>query len=281
MNVLSLFDGISCAQIALNRANIKVNNYYASEIDKFSIQVTKHHYPNTLFLGDVCSVDTNQLPKIDLLIGGSPCQGFSLMGKMLNFNDHRSKLFFEYLRILQECSPAFFVLENVKMPDKYANAISRALGVNYICINSSLVSAQQRTRYYWTNIPNVATIQDKGIVIRDILSDVGPYRYWTQNQIYKMHKKQYRGALANRVENIDGKCRCLLANEGNLFRPKIWDSVGLRWLTPLEWERLQTIPDNYTHMLSRTQRYKQIGNAFTVDVIVHILQHMENTDAKR
>ena len=148
MNVLSLFDGMSCGQIALNRANIPYDNYYASEIDKHAIKVTQHNYPETIQLGDVTEIKSSDLPQIGLLIGGSPCQGFSFAGKQLNFEDPRSKLFFEFVRLLKECKPKFFLLENVKMKKEYQNVISEHLGVEPIEINSALVSAQNRKRLY-------------------------------------------------------------------------------------------------------------------------------------
>lgn len=171
MNVLSLFDGMSCGQIALNRADIPYSNYYASEIDKYAIKVTQHNYPNTIQLGDVTEVKSSDLPQIDLLIGGSPCQGFSFAGKQLNFDDPRSKLFFEFVRLLKECKPKFFLLENVKMKKEYQDVISEHLGVEPIEINSALVSAQNRKRLYWTNIPFDKNIEDKGILLKDIVHE--------------------------------------------------------------------------------------------------------------
>ena len=158
MNVLSLFDGMSCGQIALNKADINIDNYYASEIDEYAIKVTQKNYPNTIQLGSVVDVKGTDLPKIDLLIGGSPCQGFSFAGKQLNFEDERSKLFFEYVRILKETKPKYFLLENVRMKKEYQDVISSALGVEPILINSNLVSAQERKRLYWTNISNITQI---------------------------------------------------------------------------------------------------------------------------
>lgn len=166
MNVLSIFDGMSCGRIALERAGIKVDNYYASEIDKYAIQIAKKNYPDIIHIGDVTKVKANDLPKIDLLIGGSPCQGFSFAGKQLNFEDERSKLFFEFVRLLEECKPKYFLLENVKMKKEYQDIISSYLGVEPIKINSSLVSAQNRERLYWTNIPNIRQPEDKGIFIK-------------------------------------------------------------------------------------------------------------------
>ena len=169
INVLSLFDGMSCGRIALDKLGIEVDNYFASEIDKYAIQVAKANYPNTIHIGDVTKVRAEDLPKIDLLIGGSPCQGFSFAGKGLNFEDPRSKLFFEFVRLVRECKPEYFFLENVKMKKEHQAVISEQLGVQPIEINSSLVSAQNRKRLYWTNIPNVKQPEDKGILLKDIL----------------------------------------------------------------------------------------------------------------
>jgi DNA-cytosine methyltransferase len=171
MNVLSLFDGMSCGQIALNRAGIKYENYFASEIDKYAIKVTQHNYPNTIQLGSVIDVKGSDLPKIDLLFGGSPCQGFSFAGKQLNFEDPRSKLFFEFVRLVKECNPTYFLLENVKMKKEYQDIITEHLGVEPIEINSNLVSGQNRKRIYWTNIPNVTQPNDKCILLKDIVHE--------------------------------------------------------------------------------------------------------------
>ena len=171
INVLSLFDGISCGQIALQRAGLKVDKYFASEIDKHAIKVTQCNYPETIQLGDVLSVKSDNIPDIDLLIGGSPCQGFSLAGKQLNFNDPRSKLFFEFVRLRDELNPRYFLLENVRMKKDYQDIISSYLGVHPIAINSNLVSAQSRLRYYWTNIPVIGLPEDRGVVLKDITED--------------------------------------------------------------------------------------------------------------
>ena len=170
-SVLSLFDGVSCGQIALNRIGIKYDNYFASEIDKHAIKVTQANFPNTIQLGDVTKVKVSDLPKIDLLIGGSPCQGFSFAGKQLNFDDTRSKLFFEFVRLKNELQPKYFLLENVKMKREYQDIISSYLGVKPIIINSNLVSAQNRVRYYWTNIPTKGLPNDRGILLKDITED--------------------------------------------------------------------------------------------------------------
>ena len=169
MNVLSLFDGMSCGQIALDQIGVKVNNYFAAEVDKYAIKVTQQNFPGTIHLGDVKGIKGADLPEIDLLIGGSPCQGFSFAGKNLNFDDPRSKLFFEYVRLLKELKPKYFLLENVRMKKESMDVISEYLGVEPIAINSNLVSAQNRHRLYWTNIPMDRLPQDKGVVLKDIL----------------------------------------------------------------------------------------------------------------
>jgi len=172
MNVLSLFDGLSCGNIALERAGIKVNNYYASEVDKWAIQIANKNYPNIIQLGDVLDVKAKDLPhKIDLLIGGSPCQDLSFAGKGKGLEGDRSSLFYQYFRLLKECKPKYFLLENVRMKKEYSDIISDLLGVQPIEINSSLVSAQNRKRLYWTNIPNVTQPEDKGILLKDVLLD--------------------------------------------------------------------------------------------------------------
>ena len=174
MNILSLYDGISGAMVAIQRAGIVIDNYYASEIDKYAEAVSKYHFSNVIRLGDVTKILGKDLPNIDLLIGGSPCTGFSRAGKGLNFNDPQSKLFFEYVRLLKECKPTYFLLENVKMKKEWRDIISEYVGVDCIEINSSLVSAQHRTRLYWVNIP-IEEPEDRRIMLKDIvLSDVMP-----------------------------------------------------------------------------------------------------------
>ena len=171
MKVLSLFDGISAGRVALERAGIPVEAYYASEIDKYAIQVSKKNYPDIIQLGDVRDIKGCDLPKIDLLIGGSPCQGFSFSGLQLNFEDERSKLFFEYVRILKEINPTYFLLENVPMKKEYQDVISEQLGVEPLLIDSRLVSGQQRRRLYWTNIPNISQPEDMNILLKDIIEE--------------------------------------------------------------------------------------------------------------
>ena len=454
MNVLSLFDGMSCGQLALQKVGANVTNYYASEIDKYAIQVAKENFPNTIHLGDVTQIVSMPYNvKIDLLIGGSPCQGFSKSGNRLNFDDPRSKLFFEFVRILKLVKPKYFMLENVVMNKDSKNIITEYLGVEPIEINSNLVSAQSRRRLYWTNIPNVTIPKDKNIVIKDILEDSG-IADMVKNQGREVHRadiekshclmaRDYKGfgnqamtgirfkkdsviskdglnhvgneieivkvrkhevdikslqtvlryhrvRIANltisqvayycnvpqtkaehwfrtdssfsipdednwlslkeclgittdqfdksitefeyregvfeqssRVYHVDGKAPTLtstLASKQKVYIPldkvesknglilkghaelnghdvlkRVYDKNGKsptlntcgggnrepkislgdkqwRKLTPLECERLQTVPDNYTEGVSNTQRYKMLGNGWTVDVIAHIFK---------
>jgi site-specific DNA-cytosine methylase len=456
MKVMSLFDGMSCGQIALKKLGAKVDTYYASEIDKYAMKVAKENFPNIVHLGDVTTIDGNKFNnQIDLLIGGSPCQGFSKSGNRLNFEDPRSKLFFEFVRILRQCKPKYFLLENVVMNKESRDIISEYLGVEPIEINSNLVSAQSRRRLYWTNIPNVTVPEDKGIVIKDILEDNGiadmvinqgkqlqkadikkshclmarDYKGFgnqgmtgirlkdnpvvskdglnhvgNEIEIVKVRKHEvdikslqtvlryHRVRIANltisqvayycnvpqtkaehwfrtdssfsipdednwlslkeclgittdqfdksitefeyregvfeqsaRVYHVDGKAPTLtstLASKQKVYIPldkvesknglilkghaelnghdvlkRVYDKNGKsptlntcgggnrepkislgdkqwRKLTPLECERLQTVPDNYTSSVSNTQRYKMLGNGWTVDVIAHIFKNI-------
>ena len=282
MNVLSLFDGMSCGQIALNRAGIKYDKYFASEIDKHAIKVTMANYPDTIQIGNVLDVKATDLPKIDLLIGGSPCQGFSFAGKQLNFEDERSKLFFEYVRLLHECKPKYFLLENVKMKKEYQDVISEYLGVEPILINSALLTAHNRPRLYWTNIPNVGQPSDNGIYfeqIRDL--QIENYEYIsdekTINREYKKNYLQYdingkgHGSQDQRAYYLKGKHGCL--DTGASGKAKVLENDGrVRKITRNEAERLQGVPDNYTTPVSKAQALKMLGNGWTVDVIAHILR---------
>ena len=301
MNVLSLFDGMSCGQIALNRANIQYNNYFASEIDKNAIKVTQHHYPNTVQLGDVTKIEFIA-SKIDLLIGGSPCQSFSFAGKQLNFDDPRGKLFFEFIRLKNELQPKYFLLENVVMKKEYEDVITKYLGVEPIKINSSLVSAQNRIRLYWTNIPNVKEPEDRNISLSDILEDdsiinPGAIRGRRLNKATIIgrrlnsdgKRKDYdkdipiTQCLEVRATNTN-KSNCLttvdkdnvlttmpIGRHPNAFK----DKLPFRYYTLKEYERLQTIPEGYTSVVSTSQAKKMIGNGWTVDVIAHIFSHIK------
>ena len=287
MNVLSLFDGISCGRVALERAGIKVDNYFASEIDKFAIEIAKKNYPDTVHVGSVVDVRARRLPKIDILIGGSPCQGFSFAGKQLNFEDARSKLFFEYVRLLKHCKPKYFLLENVKMKKEYQDVITEYLGVEPILINSALVSAQNRQRLYWTNIPNIEQPEDRGILLRDILEDgcvdrdksycidANYFKGGNIKQYFDKGRRQlifkYGHCKIREYKQDSGKTPTLTTMQGGHREPKVLID-NYRKLTPIECERLQTLPDNYTDGVSNSQRYKQLGNGWTVDVIAHIFK---------
>lgn len=318
MNVLSLFDGMSCGQIALERAGIDVDYYFASEIDKYAIDVTHDNYPNTIQVGDVTKVQSKWLPKIDLLIGGSPCQGFSFAGKQLNFDDPRSKLFFEFVRLLNELKPRYFMLENVRMKKESQDIISGYLGVEPIEINSALVSAQNRNRLYWTNIPGVVQPVDRGILLKDIvLDDTIPvalhnlYGGFKEKNVRVFENKSptirtaaggghipsfVKSDMLHSKKALDymdrevrgGRSHWDFKHHSDIRNPKSsavvanffkgvpynvfkdWDVI--RKFHPVECERLQTVPDNYTRSVSDTQRYRMIGNGWTVDVIAGIFR---------
>jgi len=324
MNVVSYFDGMSCGQMALDKLNINVDNYFAFEIDKYAMQVTQANYPNTKQMGSVTDAKLNELPKIDLLIGGSPCQGFSFAGKQLNFNDPRSKLFFEFVKAKNELNPTYFLLENVKMKKEYEQVITDALGVEPIEINSSLVSAQNRKRLYWTNLPNITQPKDNNILLQDIVEAGGVLKEKSQtilSTIYKENAKSMltrnkqgllvvcgamrgryiidgkrqdgkmltKGLTKQRIEiRYDGKTNALttVAKDNNVCyeadgRPYYEiDGIRFRKLTPIECERLQTVPDNYTYCVSNTQRYRMLGNGWTVDVIAHLFSFLKGEEKK-
>jgi len=381
MNVLSLFDGCSGGQLALQKLGIHVDKYYASEIDKYAIKVTQANFPNTIQLGDVTQVKPSERgmgvdyaldydPPIDLLMGGSPCQGFSFAGHQLNFDDPRSKLFFDFIRIRDECMPKYVLLENVRMAKKSQDVISKYMGFEPQALNSSRVSAQNRYRLYWfgkrvgnsyEQIP-IPPMIDKGITMQDILEDGYATDEMTSNGKSHCLTARYNGAVwwnsierkqrtmvlkdnptmskdglirvgtadlkghdsIKRVYAQEGKAPTLTTMQGGHREPKVavgrivnrrLDEHGTRkddqldlpftrqlevrddeksnclttvqkdnvlvskdmWrkLTPLECERLQTLPDNYTNHVSNSQRYKMIGNGWTVDVIAHILKGIQ------
>jgi DNA (cytosine-5)-methyltransferase 3A len=268
MNVLSLFDGMSCGQIALNRAGIKYDQYYASEIDKYAIQVTQDNYPNTIQLGDITKIDVSKLPKIDLVIGGSPCQSFSNAGSRTGFNG-KSGLFWEFIRILNETNPAYFLLENVKMKKEWEQIITNKMNVMPIEINSSLVSAQNRTRLYWTNIPNITQPKDKNILISDIIED-----YCKTKVMPLAQRGRYEnGKIVQKYEfNKTNKSNALTTVQKDTL---VLINDKIRKLTVLECKRLQTVPDDYIMNVPKTQAYKMLGNGWTVDVICHILKNIQ------
>jgi DNA-cytosine methyltransferase len=298
MNVLSLFDGMSCGQIALNKLGIKYNNYFSSEIDKHAIKVTQHNFPDTIQLGDVTQIKGDELPKIDLIIGGSPCQGFSFSGKQLNFDDPRSKLFFEFVRLIKECQPKYFLLENVVMKKEFEEIITEQLGVEPVKINSSLVSAQNRVRLYWTNFP-IKQPTDKGIKLIDIIEDVEiqQKKFSTKNlnkatiigRRLNEHGKRddynkkipITQCLEVRATNQDkSNCITTVAKDNVLTPMSIGrhpdafkNKLPFRYYTVEEYCRLQTVPEDYFgQLVSENQIRKMIGNGWTVDVIVHIFK---------
>ena len=308
MNVLSLFDGMSCGQIALERAGIKVDNYYASEIDKYAIQITQKNYPDTIQLGDVTKWREWDLPEIDLILAGSPCQGFSFAGKQLAFDDPRSKLFFDFVDIKNHYKPDNFLLENVKMKQEYQDVITEAVGFSPDRLNSSLLSAQNRVRDYWSNI-TIPLPCDRNVHLRDVLEcKTSDYIKISKKGAYKRRQDKascltggaHSGGNhsdmdligrpielghATDIEGHDflkriyaewGKSPTLTAVcGGHQHRKVAIDDYEYRRLTPIECERLQTVPDNYTEGVSNTQRYKMLGNGWTVDVIAHILKGLK------
>lgn len=285
MKVLSLFDGISCARVALERAGIPVEAYYASEIDKYAIQVSQKNYPDIQHIGSVTEV--TGYSDIDILVGGSPCQGFSFAGKQLNFEDDRSKLFFEYVRILRETKPKYFLLENVPMKKESEDVITEMLGVKPIMIDSSLVSGTRRKRLYWTNIPNVKQPKDRGILIKDIIYDnsyknfaderIENTKKFTKNYIkYDLSGKGYF-SQQDRSYFLEGKmCTIPHANPTNKCNILLGDKLHRR-LHPIEAERLHNLPDNYTKCegITDTRRISLVGNAWVVDVVAHILSFIK------
>ena len=400
MNVLSLFDGMSCGMIALDRLGIKVDKYYASEIDKYAIQVSQNNYPEIIQIGDVCDIRAEDYQDIDLILAGSPCQGFSFAGKQLAFDDPRSALFFEFIRLLKEIKPKYFLLENVNMKKEFLDVISEQVsscypelpfGIERIKINSALVSAQNRVRWYWTNIPDITQPEQRGIVLRDILetnesnknlksfkiADKTVPKYVPEgegNFCDPYNKKMIKGDksttlrtnssngnawikethdtpkqiataidvnghdILKRVYSEDGKSPVVTTCGGGNTEPKVVvqsyrevrteeakrlrreskqktgkdhtpfrakkivpredgkvgtvtpglnndhmisltrdtdQDVYWRKITPIEAERLQTVPDNYTDCVSTTQRLKCLGNGWTIEVITHILKNMD------
>jgi site-specific DNA-cytosine methylase len=304
MKILSLFDGISAGQLALIQANKTIDQYYASEVDKYAIQLTQRNFPNTIQLGDVNNWREWDIPwaEIDLVMGGSPCQGFSFAGKQLNFDDPRSALFFVFVDIchhVADHNPKMrFLLENVRMKKESQDIISGYMGVEPIPINSSLVSAQNRYRLYWTNIPNVTQPEDQGILLRDIIESglVNEEKSATiKSQYYKASRANFERSgtfhatgvidpIDERMVTSDGKAYCLTARYDGAVA---WNSIerkqrsmvavdpkNFRKLTPVECERLQTFPDHFTEGVSKTQRYKALGNSWTVSVITHIFKNL-------
>lgn len=287
MNIVSFCDGISCGQVALERAGIKIDKYYACEIDKYAIQITQKNYPNTIQLGDVTKIDFSQLKDIDLLIGGSPCQSLSItMSKTRKNLDGKSKLFFEYVRALKEIKPKYFLLENVaSMKNECKEIITEYMGVEPILINSNCFSAQDRPRLYWTNIPiNIQNLKECNLCLKNILEPTVDKKYFYNYPLYKidMHKQvcAYMDFKINemhkRIFNPKFKVHTLTTCGGGNTQKKVLINGRARKLTPLEYERLQTLPDNYTDCVANTHRYNTCGNGWTVDVIAYIFKGLKN-----
>ena len=315
MNVLSLFDGMSCGQLALQRSGLKVSKYFASEIDKYAMSITQKNFPDTVQLGDVRGVyaeegyllttGDNRAYKIDLLIGGSPCQDLSIASRnRKGLEGERSGLFYEWVRLWKTLQPRYFLLENVQMKAEDQQMITDLLGVEPVFINSNLVSAQNRPRLYWTNIPVDGLPEDKGIKLADILEDGATDRdkahcidanYFKGGNLKSYFQKNRRQLvfspdglchvadadlkghdLLRRVYHPAGKAPCLNTMNGGNREPKtLWGDKAWRKLTPLECERLQTVPDNYSAGVSNTQRYRMLGNGWTVDVICHLFKNLQ------
>jgi len=269
MNVLSLFDGMSCGQLALNRAGINYDNYYASEIDKYAIRVTQSNFPKTIQLGNVTDISGSDLPDIGLLIGGSPCQSFSRIGDGTGF-DGSSRLFWEFVRLLKEVNPKYFLLENVVMKKEWEDIITNALGVSPIKISSELFVPQSRVRLYWTNIPNIPKpVQidydvNKFFTAPGFPSSCNIKRYFKKKEVFNtLTATYYKGIRASSRPAVS-TCEGFLDDNREAHR----------MLTPSECELLQSVPIGYTDCgVSNTQRYKMLGNGWTVDVIAHILKH--------
>lgn len=283
--VLSLFDGISCGRVALERANIKVDKYYASEIDPNVIKVTQHNYEDTIQLGNVCDYESWDISEIDLLIGGSPCQNFSTLGNRKGLQGDKSGLFYKYAEVLKRYKPTYFLLENnANMPLDAKEEISDILGVQPIMIDSNLVSAQNRKRLYWTNIAGVKQPIDRNIKLKDILTNdreeiiLVPFVEKKLNMI--IEKYGYIPDMFNpyNCAEIKDKSPCLTAQGNSQTKSSsviIHRDGKYSMLNAVEWERLQTLPDNYTSILNESNRKKAIGNAWNVDTIVEILKYMD------
>ena len=285
MKVLSLFDGISCGMLALQRAEIEVDRYVAYEIDKDAIKISEKNYPEIEHCGDVSTADFTQYKGFDLLIGGSPCQSLSIIQSKTRLNlDGKSKLFFEYVRAKKEMQPKYFLFENVvSMNDESKKIISDLLGCEPILIDSKLFSAQQRPRYYWTNIPISPLPQECFLVLKDIMQANVEEKYFYDYPLTNIDMSKQVCAMMDfkcyqmhkRIFNPNFKCHTLTTCGGGNTQKKVLDGNRARKLTPLEYERLQTLPDNYTNCVADGHRYSAIGNGWTVNVIAHILKGLK------
>ena len=295
--VFSAFDGMSCGQIALERAGIKVDKYFASEIKPHAIKVTQHNYPNTIQLGDIRNIQAKDLPNIDLLIGGSPCQDFSQANKeKLGLKGLKSGLFFEYLRLLKELKPKYFLLENVAMDDYSYHTISEYLGTYPVDINSERVSAQLRQRSYWTNIGQesfdlfgfrrceIPQPMNKNISFRSILES--GYTEKTKAKCLLESESRNIGYTYSALRrymlfgfiNIIFKDKETYMKYANLSEEQLekeYKKGDIRNLSQIELERLQTVPEGYTSIIDRNKAASLLGDGWTVDVIAHILNYIK------
>lgn len=298
MKVLSLFDGISCGMVALERAGIPVDAYYASEIEPNAIKISQQNYPQIIQLGDITQITEEILDAImpiDMVIGGSPCQDLSIYkfdrGEVTGLNGEKSGLFYHYVRILKYVQPKYFLLENVPMEERWKNQISELLGVEPIMINSNLVCAADRKRLYWTNIRGIEQPIDQGIVLKDIVvpAEEVPEKYWYNKPfVYHGRTRKVQATLevnshrhTKEVYNLDGKCNTLTCVSGGYQEKKVFQDGRCRKLMPIEYERLQTLPDGYTEGISDSARYTACGNGWTVDVIAHILSYLSKEHKKQ
>lgn len=293
MKVLSLFDGISCGRVALERAGIPVERYVAYEIDPNAIKISRKNWSDIEHCGDVTTADFTQYHGFELLIGGSPCQSLSIVkSKTRQHLDGKSKLFFEFVRAIEEVKPKYFLFENVaSMNDESKSIISELLGCDPVFIDSKTFSAQQRPRYYWTNIPFPVVLPPNcPDVLKDILqpeSEIPESFYYSALLLDVDMSKQVCATLDikinemhKRVFNPDFKCHTLTCVSGGHQQKKVLVNNRCRKLTAVEYERLQTLPDNYTEGVSSGARYSSVGNGWTVDVIAYILQGLNGGDLK-
>ena len=282
MIVLSLFDGISCGRMALEALGANVEKYYASEIDKYAILNTQKNYPDTVQLGDVNNWRSWDIEwaSIDIILAGSPCQGFSTLGKKRMLNDSRSKLIFTFFDIFDYVKAmnknVLFLLENVRVPDEVRNLIYSRIGVNPMTINSALVSAQNRVRLYWTNIKDgsIPLPLDLGVTIRDIIEPEVPERYFLTPYASETLIREFPATL----KSLRDKSRCVLTTSGKYTKSRgcyLLQGGKVRRFTPKEVARLQTIPDTYKFFVPEGEIYKQVGNGWTVEVIKHILSYAQ------
>lgn len=287
MKVLSLFDGISCGMVAMERVGIPVERYVAYEIDKNAIKISQKNYPQIEHCGDVTTADFTKYQDFDLLIGGSPCQSLSIVqSKTRQHLDGKSKLFFEFVRAKEEMKPKWFLFENVaSMNVESKRVISELLGCEPVFIDSGTFSAQQRPRLYWTNIPvKLEGVTESPVVLKDIMQENVPEKYFYNHPLldvdmakqvcatmdYKNHD------IHKRVFNPSFKCHTLTTCGGGNTQKKVMDNGRVRKLTPTEYERLQTLPDGYTEGVADGHRYTAIGNGWTVDVIAHIFTGLKD-----